>query len=434
MRILSVEYLSLNKKYQFMGVVFASFFSSTITGILSSVLRGILFVLKYLFLDWITISNTDADSNRVYDWYMYFLNTEKKKGKLYTPSIAIETAASINKMWYNPEKYDKVQIRLLPSSWSILWYNKLPIIIYISWKTSGIKYDFRGNSSAGVTITLYRLRLTRKDFWKKFTEYTQTMYNSKITKYQRIYKWEFRGWNSPILSPMYKLDTGIFVLTPAMQRIVSNIKIFLDKKTREKYKKHGFDYNRKICAYGPPGTGKSKLIVRIAGEYNLPLYYYSSVSNIRCMFDKVQFGIIVIEEMDRCISYTEDREVEEEVRKGFINKGHPSVTEWHDVLDKILGDKIIIYMTTNNLDILQKINHGSIVRPERVDQIEYIGYMTKSDIEKLLFKYFNRKIDIDIPKETKLTPADIINIIKGSNDDIKVVQKLIRDRNMSNTK
>lgn len=428
-----------------MGLVWMTFYTSTIQSILSFVLKSLLFIFKYLFLDWVTISNTDRDSRGVFDWLMYFLVLQKKKGNLYTKNIGIETSYSINKMWYDPNKDDNfAQIRLLPLSWGILMYEGKIMIIHISQIAPRIKYNF--NPSAGKHITLYIpfKFLYKSNFFQEFISNIQEKYNNKIIKRQSIYKINSSDWSNPILTKRLKLNNGNYILTSAMKKIVDGINIFLDPQTRQKYKKKGFDYCHKICVYGPPGTGKSKLITRIAGEHKLPLYYFSCEEmsgQLGKNFDKVQKGIIVIEEIDRCISYSLNKKSKEIVdgnnKQTGKKKGQaPTITEWHNVLDKILGSKVIVYMTTNNYDTLKKINHGSIIRAERVDQIVYMGTLTKRDINKILQKnfeseeiYIDKELGGEMDDETNLTPADIINIIKISNDDIDKIKKLIVERN-----
>ncbi len=83
-------------------------------------------------------------------------------------------------------------------------------------------------------------------------------------------------------------------------------------------------------------------------------------------------------------------------------------------------------MTTNNFNAIKNLNHGSMIRPERIDQIEEIGYVTLDYINCLLRKHFNVKedlisniyVDTDTGK-TMLTPADIINAIKINHNDIQ---------------
>jgi len=433
-----------------MGLIWITFYTSTIQSILSFVLSSVLFILKYLFLDWVTISNTDSDSRGAYNWLIYFLVLQKKKGRLYTKNVGIETAYSIKKMWYNPNKDDNTaQIRLLPLSWGILIYKRKIMILHISLRTPSVKYTYYHNNSpvAGKHITLYIpfKFLYKSNFFQEFIRNIQKQYNNKIIKRQPIYKINSSNssnWVDPILTKRLKLDDGNYILTPAMKSIVDGIKIFLDPETRQKYKKKGWDYCHKICVHGPPGTGKSKLITRIAGEHNLPMYYFSCEQmsgKLRSNFDKIQSGIIVIEEIDRCISYSlnkKSKEIVDDENNDQQNekkaKQAPTITEWHDVLDKILGSKVIVYMTTNNYDTLKKINHGSIIRAERVDQIVYMGTLTKKDINKILQKNFDSEeiyIGEELGDETNLTPADIINIIKISNDDIDKIKKLIVERN-----
>jgi len=100
---------------------------------------------------------------------------------------------------------------------------------------------------------------------------------------------------------------------------------------------------------------------------------------------------------------------------------------WHKVLDTITGNQVIVYMTTNNHNVISNFNHGSIIRTERVDQQEYIGNVKIGFVNELLNKHFqidtvnltSKEIYHDKNEVTLLTPADIINAIKITKGNLR---------------
>ncbi len=68
----------------------------------------------------------------------------------------------------------------------------------------------------------------------------------------------------------------------------------------------------------------------------------------------------------------------------------------------------------------------------------HIGYLNKEYINELLQKYFETDIEYfgeeELNTDIFLTPADIINIIKESQDDIVKIKEIIVDRNIENSK
>jgi len=395
------------------------------------------------------VSTDDKYSMEIADWFKYYLNEQLKMKKLYSPNIKFETARSINAIWYDPDKDDDFpQIRKAASSWCVLWNDGKPIFLRIN-QTHSFTSTHGSFVPESVTIEMYIIFsiLYGKNFFGKFIDKTMEFYRKKIYQQQRIYK-SYRGrWSSLKLKIPQKFNDGTYILTPQMNKVVEGIRKFLLPETRDKYKHKGFGYCRKICAYGPPGSGKSELILRIAGEYNMPVYYLACDGvgmKLSYILDNTKHGIVIIEEIDKCICYqTTNKHNDKPIQNNTIpqkeihNNGYPTLVQWHNALDKIMGTKVIIYMTTNNIDTLEKINHGSIIRPGRVDQKIEIGYVNKQFIEDILYKYFG-VTDIYAEDELNgdifLTPADIINIIKESDDDINTIKQLIRQQNIEKSK
>ena len=111
--------------------------------------------------------------------------------------------------------------------------------------------------------------------------------------------------------------------------------------------------------------------------------------------------------------------------------------EWHEALDNIRGEKVIIIMTTNNIDVLRKINHGSLIRPGRVNHIVHFSYVTRKYVNKLLQKHFDTSetyFTDELPEETLLVPADIINIIKEDTENVDAIKRKIVEKQQEKEK
>ncbi len=286
-----------------------------------------------------------------------------KEGNLYTAHTAYETAFSINKIWYDAKKKEPVQIRKVPLGWNVLWKDSIFLIIHISGDGVTRNRENRNDMLRRITITVYNIFpfLKKKDFFDKFINQTKIIYYKKVNTRQRVYKTSshMNEFRPPILLNKMALQDEMFIITPAMKQVIDGMKHFMN--SREDYEKKGFSYSRKICTYGPPGSGKSQLIVHIAGEFNMPLYYINHSNRwLEKYFDRVSNGIIVIEEIDKCIRYCHSDLGEDEIKSAtdkIYNKGATSIKKWHNVLDNVVGDNVIIYFTTNNMHILKKINH-----------------------------------------------------------------------------
>ncbi len=335
--------------------IIAGTISSMFQGIINKIIIGGTYILKYLLVDWISLTNTDDNGAMICKWLYYYFNNMMKINKLYTSHTTFETAMSINKMWYDPTpNKDHIQIRNIPLGWCYLHNDKYSIILYIDYSNE-TKCTYGGNFSYStvvkINVTMYKFFpfWYGKDFLFNFINYTKHMYNKRVNMNQQIYKIDTNRseWRNPILTNRLKLDEGVFILTSQMKKITDGIRNFLQPSTYDMYKRKGFPYCRKILAYGPPGSGKSQLIVRIAGEFDLPIYFLTPHEQIEKLFDSVQSGIIVIEEIDKRIKAPLNDTNNEKQKRIEEDR----LVLLHRLLDRIIGERVIVYMTTNNIEM-----------------------------------------------------------------------------------
>jgi hypothetical protein len=439
-----VEKFSLDNQY--INVLFVSMIIVPfISGTFSHFINIFKYFVQVLIVSYIEISNCNPDGPETYDWLTYYLSNLMKEKKLYTVTKNIETATSLNKMWYNPNKNSNFpQTRFIPgNSWSIFWDNG----VYVMRTEHG---DPRSNlwgqtSLLPKKITLYRFfPILNKLFavnWQEFISRIKKKYEDDVVKYQRVYKNGYQSWEGPMLVNRIGLTDGTFILTEPMKEIVEDIRHFLTDEAKQLYKEKGLHYCKRICVYGSPGTGKSHLATRIAGEFDFPIYYLNCQNvhdtKLEELFDQVQRGIIIIEEIDKCIDELvkfdsdNDDDFIKNVGPSKAKGGYyPRLVAWHKVLDKIIGRQVIVYLTTNNIELLQKLNHGSLIREERIDMLRCFNLIDKNEISKIINSYY--KDDIPIPKgfdfDVKTTPSNVINILKDRNTTPDNIYELLNDR------
>jgi nucleoside-triphosphatase THEP1 len=394
------------------------------------------FVTNSTFITWFSVG-TDHD---VATWTLHYLSKKYNCQQLYSLTCSIETSTSIRQIWYDKTKSDILaQIRYIPgTSFSMFWHKKKIIFANIASKDS---------------LTMYALCYpwARSIVWKELFDEIREEYRSDINKNQQLYKLDVQNSMSqgmsqgmmPQLTKKIKIDDGSYVLTKEMKEIVDSVRTFLLPETKKMYEDNMLTYCHRIFAYGPPGTGKTHLATRIAGEFDLPLYQLNcenlSDTMLEQLTDTVQRGIIVVDEIDKCIYELVNAKLQTnktaDTNNPMPRNNLPSLSGWHRILDKIIGTQVIVYFTTNNYDLIKSLNHGSFVRPERIDVFKFVGNVTIQFINELFAKHYRIQKqyltteDMYIDKKTgltMLTPADIISSIKMSNGNIGLaIDKII---------
>jgi chaperone BCS1 len=58
------------------------------------------------------------------------------------------------------------------------------------------------------------------------------------------------------------------------QDILAELQDYFDPETEDWCTQNGAPYRKGLMLYGPPGTGKSSLVIAIASEFYLPMYFF----------------------------------------------------------------------------------------------------------------------------------------------------------------
>jgi len=177
------------------------------------------------------------------------------------------------------------------------------------------------------------------------------------------------------------LDRGL------SETIVDDVKDFIDSVNW--YRDRGIPYRRGYLLHGPPGCGKTSFIFALAGElqYSICVLNLSdrSMSDDRLMHrlaDAPENSIILLEDIDAAFVSREDSSISDAAYKGMNRLTFSGLLNAIDGVTSTEGR--IIFMTTNYMDRLDP----ALIRPGRVDSIQYIGHCSNNQLQTMFEKFF----------------------------------------------
>ena len=349
-------------------------------------------------------------------------NLETLNAILYFSIQFIENEQNINKMDFGTNIKDKEIIFKLGVGMYKINYQKNNFIInYVIDKTHPpldcnpeyIYYSeliIKSNSLENIqnyikeSIKYYKNEILKEKFLSdKINIYSLTNGNWFI----------FNKINKRLISTIYLPDNLAI-------KILNNLKNFLSENTVEKYNKLGIMYKKNLLFEGPPGTGKTSLIISLASELDLNIYFLS--------FDKKlndsNFLQIVRNIKENSILVIEDSDVLFNDKKNIL-----SLMSMLNVMDGIASKNgLITIITTNKIESLEQ----SVKRASRIDNIYHFDYMKEAVILEMInnlsnnieFKEFLEKI-----KNIKITPAELQQyLLKYEDNLIDNVDELIQNK------
>jgi len=171
------------------------------------------------------------------------------------------------------------------------------------------------------------------------------------------------------------------------ERILEDVQEFV--KSVSWYRDRGIPYRRGYLLHGPPGCGKTSYITALAGEleYSICVLNLSdrSMSDDRLqhrLADAPENSIILLEDIDAAFVSREDSSVTDAAYKGMNRLTFSGLLNAIDGVTSTEGR--IVFMTTNYLDRLDP----ALIRPGRVDTMEYIGPCTLHQLTTMYRKFY----------------------------------------------
>jgi hypothetical protein len=249
---------------------------------------------------------------------------------------------------------------------------------------------------------------------------TEKSKNNKNTINKRIdlFQWENNSWKFKSNIPQRKPET---VIGSSCKKIIEDVGKFTDDY--DFYCNFDIPYKRGYLLYGPPGTGKTSIIRAVASSYNKAIYRLSlsdqdmDDKSLQNAFSTIPSNsVLIIEDIDTAFS--------SDVTKEKIT--YSNLLNVLDGIDSAYGN--LIFITTNHIEKLQ----DSMIRPGRIDVVEYVGYADKHQIIEFYLHFFSHELnelatkfaDNITHEYDNITTAELQNYFIHCKDPVKASDNL----------
>ncbi|PHH89227.1 hypothetical protein CDD83_6459 [Cordyceps sp. RAO-2017] len=236
---------------------------------------------------------------------------------------------------------------------------------------------------------------------KNLLQECRVEYLSQIKNKTTIFEHRGNSWAKVMARDIRPLST-VIVNEKQKQRLVGDVRGFLDPHTRNWFTQRAIPYRRGYLLYGPPGTGKSSFSLSVAGEFGLDIF----IVNIPSVDDQTLQDLLS-RLPDKCVVLLEDIDAVGMARAPQTrdrSPDKPATPRWPGTLSGLLNsldgvasqEGRILIMTTNHVEKLDE----ALVRPGRVDVKAHFP-LADTSLTDHIFQFMFERRDLTTEADSK---------------------------------
>lgn len=316
----------------------------------------------------------------------------------------------------NHDRSGKTKLVVTPeNSWQFTWVSGHPIIFKFRKEApKGGGGDGYGGSSSSKspkpTETIIARAFTRsgleavKKIYTDIGDKLTAQFKDRVKVYSSGGASYGTGWSLRGLLDK-RVPNTIVTDKNLLTEMIEDIKVF--KASKPWYSEKGIPWRRGYILEGPPGNGKSSIILALASELDMNIYYLNpkDASDSKTLSSVPQDALLVVEEVDTLfqrraemmaktkskLSDISNETLSTEALEPTSKTLQKEMSTFINALDGLMaGEGRVLIMTTNRIDSLDP----AMIRPGRADRTYHVGNATRFQLKGMFLKFFPDKEEL----------------------------------------